>query len=62
MEEALIGRMRESAPDLSPGEAAPLNLRVAAQELHDAGFSEVRQEHVVRTLSGIAQDGRGDHN
>ena len=60
LEEALIGRMRQSAPELSPGESAPLNLQVATQELHDTGFADVRQEHVVRTLGGIAQDGRGD--
>ena len=60
LEEALIGRMQESAPDLSLGDSAPLNLRVTAQELHEAGFADARPEHIVRTLGGIAQDGRGD--
>lgn len=60
LEEALIGRMRESAPDLSRGDSAPLNLRVTAQELHEAGFADARPEHIVRTLGGIAQDGRSD--
>lgn len=60
LEEALIGRMHESAPDLSLGDSAPLNLRVTAQELYEAGFADARPEHIVRTLGGIAQDGRGD--
>lgn len=60
MEETLIGLMQESAPDLSPGESAPLNLRVTAQQLHDAGFTDTRPEHIARALEGIAQDGRGD--
>ena len=60
MEETLIGLMQESAPDLSLGESAPLNLRVTAQQLHDAGFADTRPEHIARALEGIAQDGRGD--
>ena len=60
MEETLIGLMQESTPDLTPGESAPLNLRVTAQQLHDAGFANSRPEHIARALEGIAQDGRGD--
>ena len=60
MEEALIGLMQESAPDLAPGCSTPLNLRVTAQHLHDAGFDYARPEHIARALEGIAQDGRGD--
>lgn len=60
MEETLIGLMQESAPDLSSGESAPLNLRVTAQQLHDSGFADARPEHIARSLEGIAQDGRGD--
>ena len=60
MEKTLIGLMQESAPDLLPGESAPLNLRVTAQQLHDAGFADTRSEHIARALEGIAQDGRGD--
>ena len=60
MEEELISQMVESAPDLDVGGSAPLNLRVAAQRLQDAGFAEARPEQVTRTLGGLAQDGRGD--
>ena len=60
MEDTLIGLMQESAPDLSSGESVPLNLRVTAQQLHDAGFADTRPEHIARALEGIAQDGRGD--
>ena len=60
MEEALIGLMREAAPDLAPGSSAPLNLRVTAQHLKDAGFEHARPEHIARALEGIGQDGRGD--
>jgi len=59
MERELIKMMRERAPDLDEGEQAPLNLRIAAQGLKDAGFPDTRPEHVTRTLEGIARDGRG---
>ncbi|WP_419945809.1 RecQ family ATP-dependent DNA helicase [Candidatus Poriferisodalis sp.] len=60
MEETLIGLMQVSAPDLTAGESAPLNLRVTAQQLHDEGFADTRPEHIARALEGMAQDGRGD--
>lgn len=60
MEETLIGLMQESAPDLSSGGSAPLNLRMTAQQLQDAGWADTRPEHIARTLDGMAQDGRGD--
>jgi ATP-dependent DNA helicase RecQ len=60
MEEALVGLMQEAAPDLERGSSAPLNLRVTAQRLQDAGFESARPEHIARVLEGIAQDGRGD--
>ena len=44
---------------MDEGEQAPLNLRIAAQGLKDAGFPDARPEHVTRTLEGIARDGRG---
>ena len=59
MEQQLIKMMRELAPDMDEGEQAPLNLRIAAQGLKDAGFPDARPEHVTRTLEGIARDGRG---
>ena len=60
VEEELLDLMREMAPDIGVGDRAPLNLRVAAQRLKDAGHDHVRPEHVARTLRGIAGDGRDD--
>ena len=60
LERQLIEWMQEAAPDLEVGDSAPLNLRVAAQRLKDAGHPHVRPEHVTRTIQGIARDGRGD--
>jgi len=60
LEEELLNLMREAAPDLGVGGTAPLNLRVTAQRLRDAGHGDARPEHVARILRGIAGDGRGD--
>ena len=60
LERQLIEWMQEAAPDLAPGDSAPLNLRVASQRLKNAGHPHVRPEHVTRTIQGIARDGRGD--
>ena len=60
LERQLIEWMQEAAPDLAPGDSAPLNLRVASQQLKNAGHPRVRPEHVTRTIQGIARDGRGD--
>ena len=60
VERQLIEWMQEAAPGLDAGDTAPLNLRVAAQQLKDAGHPHVRSEHVTRTIQGIARDGRGD--
>ena len=60
IEEELLKLMQEAAPDLGVGDTAPLNLRITAQRLRDAGHSHARPEHVARILRGIAGDGRGD--
>jgi len=60
LERQLIEWMQEAAPDLAVGDSAPLNLRVASQQLKNAGHPHVRPEHVTRTIQGIARDGRGD--
>ncbi len=60
LERQLIEWMQEAAPDLTVGDSAPLNLRVASQRLKNAGHPHVRPEHVTRTIQGIARDGRGD--
>ena len=59
MEQLLIERMRELAPDMDVGDSEPLNLRIAAQHLQDAGLTDARPEHVTRTLQGLARDGIG---
>ena len=60
MEADLIEAMRDMAPDMGKDDTAPLNLRVAAQRLKDAGHDHARPEHVLRTIRGLARDGRGD--
>ena len=60
LEQKLIDWMQEAAPDLAVGDSAPLNLRVASQQMKNAGHAHVRPEHVTRTIQGIARDGRGD--
>ena len=56
----LLSLMQEMAPDMAPGDQAPLNRRVASQRIKDAGIDHVRPEHISRLLRGIAQDGRGE--
>ena len=60
LEQHLLDLMRETAPDMGIGDSAPLNVRVAAQRLKDAGQDHVRPEHVTRTIGGIARDGSSD--
>ena len=60
IETKLIELMQEMAPDMGTNDSAPLNLRIAAQRLKDADLSHVRTQHVIRTLQGIARDGRTD--
>ena len=60
LERELIGRLRELAPDLEARERALLNLKLASQELRDAGHASVRPDIVERLIRGIARDGRDD--
>ncbi len=60
LETALIEHMREAAPDLGKGESSWLHLRIASQELRDAGHSEPLPERLWRILRSIAWDGRGE--
>ena len=60
MEEALIDLMREKAPDMQVGESYPLSLRLAAQELKDAGHDQALPERLRRIVRSIAADGRGE--
>ena len=60
LERELIGRLRELAPDLEARERALLNLKLASQELRDAGHASVRPDIVERLIRGLARDGRDD--
>ena len=60
LEVGLVSRMREVAPDLQKGERSVLHLRVASQELKDAGLTQALPDRVLRILRSISQDGRGD--
>ncbi len=60
MERALIGELRELAPDLAEGGSAMLHLRSATQRLKDLGHANALPERVTRMLRGLAGDGRGE--
>ena len=60
LETELLDRLQELAPDLQPGEVSPLNLRLASQQLRDAGHATVRPDTVERLIRGVARDGRRD--
>jgi ATP-dependent DNA helicase RecQ len=60
LEKDLIDKMREFAPDLELGAATTLNLKVASQELRDAGHTTVRPDIVDKLIRGIARDGRDE--
>ncbi len=60
LETALIGHMREAAPELGKGDASSLHLRVAAQVLRDRGLADPLPERLWRIVRGIAYDGRGE--
>ena len=60
LEGDLLDRFRELAPDLEPGGVSTLNLRLASQQLRDAGHTTVRPDIVEKLIRGIARDGRED--
>ena len=60
LEGDLLDQFRELAPDLEPGEVSTLNLRLASQQLRDAGHTTVRPDIVEKLIRGIARDGRED--
>ena len=60
LETGLIGFLREAAPDFQRGDRSVLHLRVASQELKNAGVTHALPERVLRILRSISQDGRGD--
>ena len=60
LEQGVINLMRERAPDQEKGEAFPLHLRSATQELTDTGHSHALPELVRGIVRSIAADGRGE--
>ncbi|MDE0415547.1 MAG: RecQ family ATP-dependent DNA helicase [bacterium] len=60
LEGKLLDQFREFAPDLEPNEVWTLNLRLASQQLHDAGHAKIRPDIVEKLVRGIARDGRQD--
>ena len=60
LEIALIGHMRETAPELQRGETSSLHLRIASQALRDGGLADPLPERLWRIVRGIAYDGRGE--
>ncbi|MCY4294614.1 MAG: RecQ family ATP-dependent DNA helicase [Acidimicrobiaceae bacterium] len=60
LEMSLLEQMREKAPDMALEESAPLNLRLAAQQLSDSLDRRVLPGQVTRILRSVADDGRGE--
>ena len=60
LEVALLGKLREKAPDLAKGEGTPLQLRTTCQALKDEGYAEALPERLWRLLQGLAGDGRSE--
>ncbi len=60
LEKDLLDQFRELAPDLERGQLSTLNLRLASQQLRDAGHTTVRPDIVETLVRGIARDGRED--
>lgn len=60
LEVALLGELRELAPELGRGEAQTLHLRIASQRLKDAGHAEALPGTLWRILRSIAGDGRSE--
>lgn len=60
LEKDLIGLLQEVAPDLGLGDTSSLNLKIASQDLRDAGHLKVRPDVIERLVRGIARDGRDE--
>ena len=58
LEKALIGRMRELAPEADVGDRAPLDLTVASQILRSEGHVDASPHILDRLLRSIERDGR----
>ena len=60
LESDLIDKLREFAPDLELNGTSTLNLKIATQELRDAGHSSIRPDILAQLMTGIARDGRDE--
>ena len=61
LEVALIGRLREAAPDMQAGDAAStLHLRLVTQALKEDGHRGALPVRVQRLLRSLTMDGRGE--
>ena len=60
LERAMIGLLRETAPDMGIGETTTLHLRLASQRLKDDGYKNALPERLRRIVRSIAADGRGE--
>ena len=60
LEVALIAALQEAAPDMEKDDTSTLYVRLATQQLKDAGHTSALPERVVRVLRGLALDGRSD--
>ena len=60
LERALIDLLKESAPDMQPGDTHPLHLRLATQRLKNDGHSFALPDLLRRILHSIAADGRDE--
>ena len=60
LEQALIGLLREAAPDMEKGDTSTLHLRLATQRLKDDGHKYALPELLRRIVRSVAADGRGE--
>ncbi len=60
LERDLIAALQEAAPNMEKDDTLPLYVRLATQQLKDAGHTAALPERVVRILRGLALDGRGE--
>ena len=60
LEKAMLGALREEAPDQEVDEWTTLGLRALAQRLREQGLEDPMPERLVRLLRSIAADGRDE--
>jgi ATP-dependent DNA helicase RecQ len=60
LEQALIEKLQEAAPDLSKGDASMLHLRQMTQALLDDGMKTALPVRLRRILKGLSKDGQGE--